>query len=117
MISCTEWLFFHAWKLRAKRSCPGVEIPRTIIYKEGQPYAEYSTNNNNTLLRRGKNHLDNEAVLAAFEKSELVLLLKAQHYKSDGRQNCEQLLYEYCTPSHLKEILLSQQRPQNMISN
>lgn len=32
---CTEWLFFHIWKSNPEtsKSCEGVIIPETIIYR------------------------------------------------------------------------------------
>lgn len=33
--ACTEWLFFHLWKINREtsQSCPGILIPDTIIYR------------------------------------------------------------------------------------
>lgn len=90
MIGCTEWLFFHIWRPdpTTKLSCPGVKIPNTVLYREGQPHVWYSTGPSG-LTRKGKDYISNDTVLNIFKESpdSVTLVLRSLTHQKPG-MNC-----------------------------
>jgi hypothetical protein len=56
----TEWLFFHLWKRNPEtgKSCPGIIIPDTIIYRWAQPYFWYYSTNDGQINRKTKDRIN-----------------------------------------------------------
>ena len=69
MLSYTEWLFFHIWKKSPidEKSCTGIMIPDTVIYRWAQPYFWYFTNNKHRVMRKKKDRIQLKQIEEVFK--------------------------------------------------
>ena len=63
--SCSEWLYFHLWRVNSKTgtSCPGIILTDTIIYRWAQPFYWYYTDEDGQIIRQSNKNISNSKIL------------------------------------------------------
>ena len=117
MLNATEWLFFHLWKKNPKTDncCPGIKIPKTIIYRWAQPSTYYESTEEATITRLEKEKIKPAKFLDYLNHHSPDACSLVYYTPKSSKSKVEVMNFDYIPKKYLQKFLIETDKTLNCI--